>query len=218
MNMVTFDLVYYPLYLDENSKGVEYPWPIGTFKYGAHCLQRDMSLEEIGLFMLSLTGYEKEDSPKNKDGIIERLIGRQTSILAGGIKVTDKQSGRCILPGCCCGIEGWREWYSGNPWMGHDPDPWIEHADNGLIKIWSDGAIDNQRSSFSIDLNKGEFHENMKHVESNFVDFLSQIEAWGKKEQLANYLDLTEYIDKSFDIRPEYMKQEWHKLNNSYDS
>ncbi|WP_156313234.1 hypothetical protein [Micromonospora sp. HK10] len=43
-----------------------------------------------------------------------------------------------VTPGCCAGLEDWREWTSvldgGQPWLGHDPGPEVE-VRGALIRV-----------------------------------------------------------------------------------
>ena len=63
-------------------------------------------------------------------------------IAPGGLRVRDT-AGLTVTPGCCCGLEDWREWNQlvpGQPlWLGHSPAPWAEHLGHA-IRVWPDGG------------------------------------------------------------------------------
>ncbi|MEU8813396.1 hypothetical protein [Actinoplanes sp. NPDC048796] len=64
-------------------------------------------------------------------------------IINGGLRLHDSATGNVVVPGCCAGLEDWRDWadaLSGSPvWLGHDPEPQIEMIGDDL-RIRQDGA------------------------------------------------------------------------------
>lgn len=62
--------------------------------------------------------------------ILSRLLAAEAVIAPGGLWVRDAESGVVLSPGCCSGLESWREDWFGilkgrEPWLGHDPTPGI---------------------------------------------------------------------------------------------
>ncbi|MFB4308225.1 hypothetical protein [Actinomadura sp. GTD37] len=67
----------------------------------------------------------------------------------GGLRVIDTTTGTTLLPGCCSGIEDWREWWSlldghaSSGFLGHDPDPCGElHGD--IVRMIVDAEGDDR--------------------------------------------------------------------------
>ncbi|MBM80865.1 MAG: hypothetical protein CMJ78_09750 [Planctomycetaceae bacterium] len=87
-----------------------------------------------------------------------------------------------IIPGCCCGLESWREWLevsSGGkaPWTGHDPSPLIEREED-IIRIWSDGGLGGADACHSIEFTLDQFIDALNCVQSDLKDFLEALEHW----------------------------------------
>ena len=101
--------------------------------------------EEIAALVWQLAAYNRvrEDAP-DAAGVesmavwVDAIVAEDSLILPGGIGVFESE-GRSILPGCCTGLEGWREWFAfagggESPWLGHDPWP-------GLVRSGGDTGI-----------------------------------------------------------------------------
>ncbi len=97
-----------------------YPWEIATFSKGYFLpISEHLSLPEIGAVMALLIFYNRQ---KN----LADIVAAKTLVLPGGIGGYANQE-LIIIPGCCCGLESWRDWErfltTGNsPWCGHDPE------------------------------------------------------------------------------------------------
>lgn len=56
---------------------------------------------------------------------IRRMIDADCLIAPGGLRIRDTSRGIAVNPGCCFGLENWRDWLDvadgGTPWLGHDP-------------------------------------------------------------------------------------------------
>ena len=72
---------------------------------------------------------------------MERQVREEGWLIApGGLRATDDEFK--LLPSCCCGLEGWREWYNvkpggGSPWLGHDPNPYVDCGGEAAV-LWTD--------------------------------------------------------------------------------
>lgn len=73
---------------------------------------------------------------------LEPLARAGELAVSGGLRV--RVGAFEILPSCCCGLEGWREWYEvkpggQSPWLGHDPNPYVECGAETAV-LWTDEA------------------------------------------------------------------------------
>ena len=112
-----------------------------------------------------------------------RLEALQTLVLPGGLQV--RSDNKVISPGCCCGLETWRDWLrflktGAYPWLGHDPSPSVEKV-GGLIRVWSDKKsrrTDKKVKVFYIDFEQSKFEEELSKVQQDLKEFLTRIEVW----------------------------------------
>ena len=131
--------------------------------------------------------YYEADLSGEPAAILTRLIRDPEWTVPGGIAVIDQASGREITPGCCAGLDNWREWLefeaSGQtPWMGHEPDPWLEHVDN-QIRIWSRGPLAEATSEepFAIDVTVDEFRGGLTAVSQHLIAFAAVLRRWADR-------------------------------------
>lgn len=120
-------------------------WPVADPADGMVRLSAEMTAAEVGVAVAALVpGRLADDLPPEAGSLVHAIIGTKTLIAPGGLRARDAKTGVSIAPSCCCGLESWREWASvregGQPWLGHDPAPWVEHLDGG-VRIWSDGGL-----------------------------------------------------------------------------
>ncbi|RIJ29742.1 hypothetical protein [Henriciella algicola] len=93
-------------------------------------------------FLISLCDYN-QDTPRGTLGeSIQRLADEEQCVISGGLIASKDEF--LLVPGCCCGLEGWTEWKgikpgADSPWLGHDPSPTIEALDQ-LVVLHSGGG------------------------------------------------------------------------------
>ncbi|MFD4778595.1 hypothetical protein ACFWNU_32785, partial [Streptomyces sp. NPDC058427] len=125
------------------------PWP--TAAPGPDrllALSDRMSPLEVGTAMAVLSNYndgsEDPDGPDTDACVrIRSLLNADPVIAPGGILLQDTASGATSGPGCCFGLENWRDWLglmSGEDlWLGHDTAVRVEHRD-ALVRLWPEGG------------------------------------------------------------------------------
>lgn len=96
---------------------------------GGHlALSGRMSPREVRTALAAIAEYgeEEEVSPE----MLHAVLDQKLIIMAGGLEVRDTETGVDIKPGCCAGLEDWRDWQElldGQvPWLGHSPEPGVE--------------------------------------------------------------------------------------------
>jgi len=102
-----------------------------------------------------------------------------------------------VAPSCCCGLEGWREWYAvkkggQSPWLGHDPMPWID-CSGDLAVAWED---EKHRRSATVTYEA--IRIALDQAEHDLAQFVERIRAWGSRHdadpRLADHLKAVFHI------------------------
>jgi hypothetical protein len=98
-------------------------------------------------------------------------------IASGGLRV--KALDFDLLPSCCCGLEGWRDWYSvkpggESPWLGHDPSPHVDCQDCVAV-IWTDEA---GTSSEALTTPYAELSVALATADAALTGFVDRLEQW----------------------------------------
>jgi len=189
-----------------------WPWPIAALPPFQHFrIHGDMTPEETGSLVAALT-----DPLEVAAGLSTQEILRQLSELAyfglpGGLAVSAR--GRFVVrPGCCSGLEEWREWWAirdgQSPWMGHDPTPWCQFLGDGLVRFWSSGGYTHAEVEPHVDLPMGRVIESLEHVYDDLRAVLGRLGDWLGRFGCADAETLLSKFDRSFAIstkRPAYL-------------
>ncbi|MFF3879193.1 hypothetical protein [Streptomyces sp. NPDC001978] len=110
-------------------------WPVAEIKgFGFLSLGGELSPAEVGTAVMCIASCNDIDPdgdrpprPANAlDSFLHGLLTFDNLFAAGGLQVTDKSTGVTFLPGCCDGLEDWRDWHqfvdAGSLLgFGHDP-------------------------------------------------------------------------------------------------
>ncbi|WP_405462089.1 hypothetical protein OG786_05655 [Streptomyces sp. NBC_00101] len=129
--------------------GVASPTPWPTAAPGADrllVLSDRMSLLDVGTAMAVLTdpggdGEPDGPAPGAATGLrrVQDLLDCDLVIAPGGLLLRDTTTGVALAPGCCFGLENWRDWldlaHGEEIWLGHDGAPRLEHRGT-LIRMW----------------------------------------------------------------------------------
>lgn len=115
---------------------------------------------------------------------IERLTRAECLIAPGGLRVRDIDAGLTVNPGCCFGLENWREWErvaaGETVWLGHDPDPWAEHL-GSTIRIWPDrirGGGETPTAGPPVEIAAGDFPGLIADAHQKLRGFLGLLAPW----------------------------------------
>ncbi|WP_246635843.1 hypothetical protein [Actinoplanes hulinensis] len=139
------------------------PWPVAAAEPWSWLpLDGDLTDEQTGLFVAVIAGGQT----------LTDLLDEETIIVPGGLVVDDS-----IHPGCCCGLEDWREWLDlldgGHPWLGHSPDPVVEHR-GGTLRVWQDGKT---RDRYA-DIPRTDLFGMLRQVHRDLNAFLAVLGRW----------------------------------------
>ncbi|MFG2141528.1 hypothetical protein [Streptomyces sp. NPDC048650] len=185
-------------------------WPVAELPpYRFMALSGRMSPLQVGTALAMLADYNSrtsdDDRPMMDAGdMIRRLLETETVIAPGGLRVHDTRTNVAINPGCCCGLEDWREWLDiadgESPWLGHDPSPRLEQADD-VVRLWPDGG-DTQGASAGppIEIVVGDLPRILHTVQEGLNGFLSLITQWATAHIPTLAVDLTARLDEGLAI------------------
>ncbi len=168
-------------------------WPVvegEPFRYLA--LSGELTSPEVGTAVMRIAGCNDitpdpdagdDRPPRPADPLgsfLHGLLTFDSLFAAGGLRVTDSSTGVTFLPGCCNGLEGWREWRtvvggSGPVSFGHDPDP-VAELFGDTVRL----TVDTEQSdSPVIELPAIEFRHLLDGVERDLAGFPAQAADWG---------------------------------------
>lgn len=177
------------------------PWQVSdTPAFSFLRLWRQTTLSETGLVMYQLAKISNVEFENTASDVLRLILSEEHLSLVGGLRVQDT-IGTTINPGCCCDLGDWREWEKiitdGEfPWLGHDPWPWIERADNA-IRIWAD--VD---SKTSIDIPEDELADALYSVQLDLTNFLICVKEWAETIDRELAYSLVDKLDRDFLISP----------------
>ncbi|MET7970868.1 hypothetical protein [Micromonospora sp. NPDC005305] len=184
------------------------PWPVAqAAPWSWLPLNVDCTDEELGLFVAALAARIEVLPPSGRDEVVDALLAEELLIIAGGLQVGDPSTGRVVVPGCCAGLEDWRDWAQalagGSPWLGHDPGPEIEAVGEDL-RVWQDGGPDRHRGRWAglhVDLPRHALPQLLMGVQRDLVGFLDALARWAARADLGRQgTALVRAIDHSFTI------------------
>jgi hypothetical protein len=164
-------------------------WPIAEVEsFGYLPLSAGLGPAEIGTAIMSIAGCNDVDPeqdgrpPRPADPLGSFLHGLSTFddlFAAGGMRVVDGSQDVTFVPGCCNGLEDWRDWHevvdgSGRASFGHDPDPVAERLGD-TVRL----TVDAERSdSAVIDLSVTELRRLVEDAERDLTDFHAAAAGW----------------------------------------
>jgi hypothetical protein len=138
------------------------PWPVAARRPGEWLtLDGKITGEEVGLFVAGL-------GPD-----LETILAEEMLLAVGGLLVADTDSGVVVQPGCCAGLEDWRDWQGGSPWLGHDPTP-VAEFDGDDVRLWRDG-----KRGEPLVFSRDELGRLLAAVQGDLIGFLGAVERWG---------------------------------------
>lgn len=145
--------------------------------------------------------------PGGRADVVDALLAEELQIIAGGLRVGDPSTGRAVVPGCCAGLEDWRDWAQAlagsSPWLGHDPGPQIEAVGEDL-RVWQDGGPDRHRGRWTglhVDLPHHALPQLLMDAQRDLVGFLDALDGWAERADLGRKgTALVRAIDRSFTI------------------
>jgi len=163
-----------------NPDGVP-PWPIISPPASTPSFLRlwpGLSSDEIGTIMFIACLYNHIDFQSSTVETINAFLAGDGFVLPGGLRFSEGHEVK-IIPGCCCGVEDWREWLEvphgqNELWTGHDPAPEVEYIGN-TVRIWQHAKADGVAY---LDFERAVLEKHLKRVEADLKGFLIQLKKW----------------------------------------
>jgi hypothetical protein len=142
-----------------------------------------MSAVEVGTAMaviFSYNGISVEPVTSLTKARLEQHLAEAGALIApGGLRFRDPTTGVELAPGCCFGLENWRDWWDvargQEPWLGHAPSPQLDQ-DGQVIRLWQ-----NDRDSspvHTIEFTSSELHSLLASAQRQLGGFLELVQRW----------------------------------------
>jgi len=168
-------------------------WPTGPSGAGGVVLSGRMSREDVGTALASIAQYnDQEEDELDGPALLGALLRQDAIIAPGGVRVRDVESGVVVEPGCCAGLEDWRDWrellVGKVPWLGHSPEPGLELS-GATVRLWPDSERTDEPSC---EIPLADLPGHLERVRQDLLGFLDLVRKWasyGLGDQVAAQFD-----------------------------
>lgn len=187
-------------------------WPVaGHESYGYLVLDGKLTAAEVGTAVMRIADYndvepDEEHGPRPPDPLGAFLHGLLTEpdlCAAGGFRVTDTATGTAFVePGCCNGLETWREWRevldgTGCCSFGHDPSSTAERVGD-TVRLTLDA--DAKDASPAIELPVDQVRALVTGAEADLRDFHSLAGSWAAHHLPTRAAAITAALARALDL------------------
>lgn len=167
-------------------------WPVAEVEpFGFLPLSGELSPAEVGAAVMRIADCNDIDPdgdrpPRPTDALgsfLHGLLTFDTLFAAGGLRVTDHSTGVTFQPGCCDGLEDWRDWHrfidDGSPLgFGHDPVSPVAERFGDTVRL----TVNAERSdSPLIELSVAELRGLLTDAERDLADFQVLAAGWASR-------------------------------------
>ncbi|MFM9499040.1 hypothetical protein ACKI1Q_36255 [Streptomyces galilaeus] len=189
-------------------------WPVREHEsYGYLVLNGELTPAEVGTAVMQIADCndfepEEEHGPCPTDPLGAFLHGLLTMpdlFAAGGFRVTDNATDIVFVePGCCNGLETWRDWLevlngTGCAYFGHDPSSTAERLGD-IVRLTLDAYETD--SSPVIELSVDQIGTLVTGAQQDLQDFLSLAETWAEQHLPAHAAAVTAALARALDLVP----------------
>jgi len=165
-------------------------WPVAEIEpFGFLPLSGELSPAEVGTVVMRVADYndvgsDGDHAPQSRNALgsfLHGLLTLEDGIVApGGLRVIDTSTSVTFLPGCCDGLESWRDWHrfvdDGNLLgFGHDPVSPVAERFGDTVRLTVNAE---QRDSPVIVLSVTELRHLLAGAERDLADFLVLAAHW----------------------------------------
>ncbi|MFG2692982.1 hypothetical protein [Kitasatospora sp. NPDC048407] len=186
-------------------------WPVGNHEpYGVLALNGKLTPAEVGTAVKRIADCndfepEEEHGPCPTDPLgmfLHGLLTMPDLFAAGGLRLTDTATGTVFEPGCCNGLETWRDWLDalevgGSATFGHDPSPLAERV-GGTVRLTLDAEAES--AGPVIELPVDEVRALVAGAEQDLRDFLGLAAAWAEQHLSTHAAAVTAALSRALDL------------------
>ncbi|WP_326732978.1 hypothetical protein [Streptomyces phaeochromogenes] len=186
-------------------------WPVAEFEsFGFLPLSGELSPAEVGTAVMRIAGCNDVDPDGDRPprpvaalhSFLHGLLTFDCLFVAGGLRVTDNSTGVTFLPGCCDGLEDWRDWQrlvddGGLLGFGHDPVSPIAERFGSIVRLTVNAE---QSDSPVIELPTTELRLLLAGAERDLVDFLALAADWASKQLPDHCSAVTAALARALDL------------------
>ncbi|GGR62612.1 hypothetical protein [Streptomyces roseolus] len=187
-------------------------WPVaGADASGFLALTGRLSPAEVGTAVTALAacnrpaGEGDDRPPRDAAGTFLRgLLSSDEVFAAGGLRVVDPGTGVAFVPGCCDGLEDWRDWYrladgDGTLGFGHEPVSPAAERHGDTLRLTVDAERDD---SPVIELPAHALRGMLAGVERDLAAFLDLAVAWAAVRVPGHDRALVAALARALDVPP----------------
>ncbi|MFC7221459.1 hypothetical protein ACFQLX_25310 [Streptomyces polyrhachis] len=189
-------------------------WPVGEHEsYGYLVLNGELAPAEVGTAVMQIADCndfesEEEHGPCPTDPLGTFLHGLLTMpdlFAAGGFRVSDNTTHKVYVePGCCNGLETWRDWLevldgTGYSYFGHDPSSMAERVGD-IVRLTFD-AYETDDSPVT-ELPVDQARRLIAGAQQDLQDFLRLAGIWAEQHLPAHDAAVTAALARALDLPP----------------
>ncbi|MEV4167513.1 hypothetical protein [Nonomuraea dietziae] len=146
-------------------------------------LSSQMSPAEVGTAMAVIFSYNRIPVTHVADlteaHLEQHLTEAEALIAPGGLRFRDTTTGISVSPGCCFGLENWRDWWNvargEECWLGHDPTPHLTHTGHVIqLRQHDDGPPPHP----PIEITRSELSGLLATAQQHLTGFLGLARQW----------------------------------------
>ncbi|MFG2949784.1 hypothetical protein [Streptomyces adustus] len=189
-------------------------WPVGEHEScGYLVLNGELTAAQVGTAVMRIADCndfepQEEHGPCPTDPLGTFLHGLLTLpdlFAAGGFRVADTATGTVFVePGCCNGLETWRDWLevldgTGCAAFGHDPSSMAERV-NDMVRLTLD--VHETDASPVIELPADQVRRLLAGAQQELQDFLGLAGTWAEQHLPVHAGAVTAALARALDLAP----------------
>lgn len=186
-------------------------WPVAEVEsFGFLPLSGELSPAEVGAAVMRIASCNDIDPDGDRpprpadalDSFLHGLLTFDALFAAGGLRVTDNSTGVTFLPGCCDGLEDWRDWHQfidegSLLGFGHDPGSPVAERFGDTVRLTVNAE---QSDSPVIELSVVELRNLLTGAERDLAGFLALAADWASRHLPGHCAPVTAALARVVDL------------------
>jgi len=181
-------------------------WPTGPSGGRFLALSGQMPGADVGTAMAVIFTYNNigaEPAVGLDAALLDRHVAETGALTApGGLRFRDTATNTEVVPGCCVGLERWRDWHGvlrgEEPWLGHSPAPWLERS-GGILRLGQD-EDDRDASPATVQISVADLPRLLAGAQHQLRGFLGIVPHWAAQVVPQLSAGLVAALDDQFAI------------------